>query len=133
MRHPSAVRSVDLLFDEDLAATGCGEGKSGAARFWHVRSGRPIGPPLHHAGTVRVVAFSPDGQVLFSGGSDGLGCLWPVPPPLEGERAYIDAWIKTLTAMELDESGIPRALDPVRWAELREKTHTSITGSERLK
>jgi WD40 repeat protein len=119
MRHPSAVNTLDILSGEELAATGYGEARAGAARFWHKYSGRPIGPPLHHAGAVRVVAFSPDGQALFSGGNDGRGYLWPVPRPLEGERSHIDAWVKTLTAMELDEVGIPRPLDVGRWAELR--------------
>ena len=52
---------------------------------------KPIGPPLHHPGTVLAVAFSPDGKTVLTGCSDRTARLWdvatgqPIGSPLRHE------------------------------------------------
>jgi len=49
----------------------------GAVFLWH-SDGQPLSAWEAHAGTVRSIAFSPNGQLLGSGGDDQLVKLWDV-------------------------------------------------------
>ncbi len=91
--HRSGVSSVVFSPDGKLLASG---GSDQTVRLWQVASRRPRGMPLTdlvqrqylsavqrdvapgHDGTVRSVAFSPDGKILASGSSDGTIGLWHV-------------------------------------------------------
>ena len=46
------------------------------ARLWDAATGRPVGPPLTHRGTVCAVAFSPDGKTVITGSQDNTARLW---------------------------------------------------------
>jgi WD40 repeat protein len=84
-----------------------------------VATGIPFGAPLHHADTVRGVAFSPDpgSTDILTGSDDGFTRLWKLPAPLE-ESIPIDhvmLWIQVLTGMELNENGGARPLNAGEW------------------
>jgi WD40 repeat protein len=44
------------------------------ARFWDAATGKPIGAPLQHQGSVNAVAFSRDGKIALTGSG---GESWP--------------------------------------------------------
>src|SRR5262249_22148839 len=56
--------------------------------FWQTATGQSLGPPLVHHGPASVVAFSPDGRLVFTGSDDKTAQLWdagthkPFGPPL---------------------------------------------------
>ncbi len=75
--HPAPVTAAAFSRDGDYFATGCESFDRAAAiaRRWDARTRQPAGPPLH-AGTVRAVAFRPDGSALLTAGDDQKARLW---------------------------------------------------------
>lgn len=70
--HTQGMLGVALSPDGRLLATG---GNDQVAHLQDAVTGQPIGKPLIHDGTVRRLAFSPDGQCLLTGG-DRQARLW---------------------------------------------------------
>jgi WD40 repeat protein/tetratricopeptide (TPR) repeat protein len=58
--------------DGRMILTGSLSAAHKTARLWDAATGRPLGEPLQHAGSVYAVAFSPDGRTFFTGGDHGV-------------------------------------------------------------
>jgi hypothetical protein len=81
------------------------------ARLWDTATGKPIGPPIHHAEAVYHVAFTADGKRILSTSVNGEFRSQEVPLPLPGGPERIRCWVEVLTGMELDEQGMIRNLN----------------------
>jgi len=71
---PDAVTAIAFHPDGEAIAGGCDDW-DGGIKIWQVRSGR-IGATLPGHRSIRALAYSPDGQILASAGSDRLVKLW---------------------------------------------------------
>ncbi len=69
--HP--VTSVAFSRDGTTILTGSVDK---TARLWEAATGRPVGQPMVHPGTVESVAFSPDGKTILTGSFDKTARLW---------------------------------------------------------
>jgi WD40 repeat protein len=71
--------SVVFTPDGQTVITGAGSvfgGTTGAIHFWDLESGELLQELTQHAGPVRALAISPDGQTLASGSRDATIKLW---------------------------------------------------------
>jgi WD40 repeat protein/serine/threonine protein kinase/tetratricopeptide (TPR) repeat protein len=94
LSHEYSVVRVKFSPDSDMVATGggtlrvLGDKPWGLARLWKVTTGEPVGQPMPHQQMVLSLAFSPDGQVLFSG-AGGKSYFWdtrtgkPIGQPMD--------------------------------------------------
>jgi WD40 repeat protein len=86
----------------------------GPAQVWSAQTARPLGPPLDVGGNS--LAFGPDGKTVL-----GSWSMEPVPVAVEGSPERIKLWVQVLTGAELDEQGMPQALDAKTWQERRRR------------
>jgi WD40 repeat protein len=76
--HHGAVMSVAFSPDGSRLATGSGLGDSGELVVWDARSGARVRDFGGHPGVVTAVAWDRSGEVVVSGGSDGVVRWWEV-------------------------------------------------------
>ncbi len=100
IRHPELrlsvthVQGLDWSSDGAFLATGSEE----AARIWNVDTGQSVLELDGHAGLVALVAFSPDGKRLVTGGGDGTARVWDITPAGNAEvmSALEPNWITSV-------------------------------------
>ena len=64
----------DLIFLDDQAlVTACEDGK---LRFWSLRDGSEMRPPIEHSDAVLAVDLSPDGRLMATGSRDMTARFW---------------------------------------------------------
>ena len=117
LEHAGAVWAAAFSPDGQTLMTG---GTDRTARLWDAATGTPIGPPLPHRDVIWAVAWHPTGRMALTGSEDGTARLWQVPAPLEDEPERITRWVEVITAMELDDNGVVRPLDPATWERRRQ-------------
>ena len=107
LEHPAEVTSVDFHPAGQLIATGCVDGK---ARVWDVRSGKIAFTVEHcsnatastddwrwpHNGGVSCVEFSPNGDLLATGGYDGFARVWLTSTASRIQSMKHSGWISCL-------------------------------------
>ncbi|KAF8837884.1 WD40 repeat-like protein [Paxillus ammoniavirescens] len=74
--HTDHVNSISLSPDGKKLASASSDQ---TVRFWATDTGDPIGHPLQHEDVVWTVPFSPTGEFVVCGGSDGKISSWRVP------------------------------------------------------
>jgi WD40 repeat protein/tetratricopeptide (TPR) repeat protein len=115
--HRGAVVAVAFSPDGKSTLTGS---EDQAARLWGIATGQLIGPLLSHRGSVDAVAFSPDGKTILSSSWDEAARLWNTAE-LPDDLPRIEAWVETLTGLELNEQSGIRVLDTSAWTERRRR------------
>ncbi len=65
-------------------------------------TGNRLGEPLKHDGPVHAVAFSPDGTRVVTGSEDGTARLWNVPRSVPDDRAWVAAYVETVSGLSED-------------------------------
>ena len=117
LQHMHNVEVVAYSPDGKTVLTGS---RDNTARLWEAATGKLLGTPMQHRGEVRAIAFSPDGMTVLTGSWDYTARLWRIPH-VHGNPEQILLWPQVLTGLELDEYGLPRALDAASWQQRRRR------------
>ncbi len=95
-------------------------GSFGPARLWDLTTFHRIGPGRPLRTRLCAARFSHDGKSFTALDIHGNVGSWPVPQPLDEPLDRLAARLKVRTGYELDVDGVPHAIDPARWRQLRE-------------
>ncbi len=105
------------------------ENSNSMARLWDATTGQPVGPMLPVQGGIVSLAYGPDGKTIVTASSgDEVAIernprparLWHLPAMIDDDLSRIEAWVETLTALEVDDEGNIDVLDFDAWQNRRE-------------
>lgn len=87
-RLPAPYDVHALAFSADGAALAAGLGGPGGGQvtLWDMASGQVLRQWRAHSDRIPALAFSPDGQRLFTGARFGFVASWPTQPPARARR-----------------------------------------------
>jgi WD40 repeat protein len=125
-----APNTLALSPDGKLLAVGDGMGMA----LYETASGEKAHRCEGHHGPVTALAFSPDGDRLFSGGGDGTVLVWDLPILFAPGRPITDAWDRLAgdapTAWRAAEFLVQRPEEAVRMLDDRLKLGPKVTDAE---
>ena len=89
-------------------------------RLWRLRTGQCFKVLQGHAGSVKSVAFSPDGNSIASGSHDGTIKLWDLQTyecikTLRSDRPYERMNITNITGLTIAQKSALRALVAIEY------------------
>jgi WD40 repeat protein len=113
-----SFKLCEISPDDQTVITGC---EDGAVQIWDVGTGYPLGPPELHGGRVNWVTYHPDGHTVYTASDDGTFRYWPLGEPVPGSPEQVEAWVKSITAAELNENGELAPLRHPQWQERKEQ------------
>ncbi len=112
----TGITRIHVWPERNLVATG---DLSGNLRFWHARTGEPIGPVLSHQQankSVPVTLLAPlDGQQVLSGTLTGTVRRSPVPKLLDQDAEKRQLWVEVMTGMKLNEQQVVVRMEAEEW------------------
>jgi hypothetical protein len=118
LRQPAIIRFAAFSPDGARFVVTCLD--RGGVRVWDLATHKQLGPPLIDPyRNAEGVAFSPGGKHVLVGGYEDTVRLWPLPVPMPGTVEEVVRWARAATALDPDENGALRPLDPHTWQELR--------------
>jgi WD40 repeat protein len=143
---PVKVKAVAVSADGRRVLTGS---EDGTARLWETATGKQLGSPMRHLGSVRAVAVCPECRILFTATQSfdqewqAKARLWDVMadgqrPPAErpnervltSPRDQVDKLVLTiqvLTGLYLDEQDRVQVLEKRAWEQCKHKLE-QLTG-----
>jgi tetratricopeptide (TPR) repeat protein len=96
--------------------------ESGSAQLWEVATRKPVGPPAVLIGSIRAVAFTPDGKTCVCVAGDGAVRRWLVPAPFaEPSLTRLTERVALMTGLRMDDNQGLDAIPAAEWRDLRSK------------
>jgi WD40 repeat protein len=121
--YANAPSGHNVSADGTIAATVASDHRVPAIQLWDLSSGKMLALLRGHAGSVNVLAFSPDGKLLASGSRDTTVLIWDV------EKARMQHYWSELLSGTTDAKNIQAmAAEPARAVTfLKERLTRSVT------
>ncbi len=115
-------RLLVMGVDEGLFMSGKKGSRSGSGtvQVYEADTGRPLTRRIEVDGGVFRLAFTQDGSTVAVGCTAGSAKLLRLPEPVRGSPETVVQWTQLLTGLELDRTGVTRALSADPWKGRRE-------------
>jgi len=101
--HTNSVYCLSLFQNDRLLASGSFDN---TARLWNLDTNLPVGPPIHHEGSVGGAAISANGKLLVTGCGDNNAYVWDIHTTLK------DAGLQDLLSKVTARKSLMHVRDP---------------------